>query len=329
MPVVAGAREFGVALVVVGTATAVAQASGDWWNLPDGCPEGATLEGSAPPLGHSVWCENAAGQRHGPFADWFPSNQQRTRGRYVAGERDGTWTFWFETGAKMSEGEFRDGQLEGVWTYWDASDGGRMIARKVFDRGKLLRTHSMKPEKKPARRAQARGAQVYGGAFGIAILGLPQELTDLSDPLSSQSVLPFGFSADLYAGVALTPTLAVLGELTLGSQTLATVKRCYITCGDSTDVGSIITGLAVARLDLDDRVSARVGLGIGRVGVSLNATGAEGVSSWGAAGMVGLELSGLRWRGNDVTFQFLVNGMRLRSSLGFSVGGLAGIGMRR
>lgn len=81
-----------------------------WWTDDEPCPDGATLEGAAPPDGTEVWCARDDGTKHGPSTTWHEGG----------------------TG-KAAEGRYRDGNQHGVWTWWSAGDSPwRQV---VFDHG--------------------------------------------------------------------------------------------------------------------------------------------------------------------------------------------------
>ncbi len=59
---------------------------------PVQCPDGAHAKLRETYAGIRVWCENAAGQRHGPARSWFSTGRYlMSRGRYENNERTGEW----------------------------------------------------------------------------------------------------------------------------------------------------------------------------------------------------------------------------------------------
>lgn len=59
---------------------------------PVQCPNGARAKLRESYAGLHVWCENAAGRKHGPARSWFSTGRYlMSRGRYKNGERIGEW----------------------------------------------------------------------------------------------------------------------------------------------------------------------------------------------------------------------------------------------
>lgn len=59
---------------------------------PVQCPDGARAKLRESYAGIHVWCEDAAGRKHGPARSWFSTGRYlMSRGRYENGERAGEW----------------------------------------------------------------------------------------------------------------------------------------------------------------------------------------------------------------------------------------------
>jgi antitoxin component YwqK of YwqJK toxin-antitoxin module len=105
--------------------------------LPDAttlnCPSGASvrvhLDGA-----HCV--RAATGQRHGPFASFWPDGAPMARGAYVDGELDGEWIVRYQDGALRSQGHYLAGVRTGAWAF-DAPDG-RPLRREVLAAGEVI-----------------------------------------------------------------------------------------------------------------------------------------------------------------------------------------------
>ncbi len=82
----------------------------------DGCPEGASLKGDAPPDGTEQWCEMDDGKKHGPYARYHDSGQKAEAGDYKNGQKAGPWKAWYEDGQLNWEAEFYDDVRDGPYT---------------------------------------------------------------------------------------------------------------------------------------------------------------------------------------------------------------------
>lgn len=59
---------------------------------PPECPDGARARLREGQTAVYLWCENAAGEKHGPARSWYhPGRRLKARGRYENGRRVGRW----------------------------------------------------------------------------------------------------------------------------------------------------------------------------------------------------------------------------------------------
>ncbi|HTQ45831.1 MAG TPA: hypothetical protein VMI75_23915, partial [Polyangiaceae bacterium] len=47
------------------------------------CPDGASLQGDAPPKGNLQWCARADGVKDGRWTEWHPNGHVKTEGQYA------------------------------------------------------------------------------------------------------------------------------------------------------------------------------------------------------------------------------------------------------
>src|SRR5687768_5539675 len=89
-----------------------AESNPDWWTSKAPCPDGAALDGAAPPAGSGVACLLAS-VPHGPKTT-FHKNGQRDRSEvYYRGKLHGRFTVHYESGTLAEEGRYANGELEG------------------------------------------------------------------------------------------------------------------------------------------------------------------------------------------------------------------------
>lgn len=62
------------------------------------------------------------GNKEGPWTNYFPSGQVKSKGRYVENNRSGKWIFYFESGKRMQTGEYKQDAPDGEWI-WYYPDG--------------------------------------------------------------------------------------------------------------------------------------------------------------------------------------------------------------
>jgi antitoxin component YwqK of YwqJK toxin-antitoxin module len=82
--------------------------------VEDPCPGGTQLFEKA----QRRWCENAQGQKHGPFRSWHPAGVRAAMGRYRGGLCAGLWTTWHANGQRESNGHCEHGEQTGHWVWW-------------------------------------------------------------------------------------------------------------------------------------------------------------------------------------------------------------------
>jgi hypothetical protein len=100
----------------------------------DECPKGTTLTGKAPPEDVSQGCTNAAGQRHGPWTEFWPGGGKWREGQYKAGKHHGHWTVFRPNGKKLYEADYRNGFLHGkIVVYYE---GGQKKVEGAYTFGK-------------------------------------------------------------------------------------------------------------------------------------------------------------------------------------------------
>ena len=68
-----------------------------------GCPDGATLQGKAPPEGTVQWCAKPGGVKHGKWIEYHTNGKAKTEGQYADGKMDGHWVTYYDTGKKKEE----------------------------------------------------------------------------------------------------------------------------------------------------------------------------------------------------------------------------------
>jgi hypothetical protein len=109
-----------------------------WWAEARPCPEGATLQGAAPPDGSEVWCARADGSRHGPSTTWHPgSTAKAAEGRYAAGNQHGVWTWWSAGDTPWRQVAFAHGIRHGRVVLWNGQ--GTVTRVEEWERGTRTR----------------------------------------------------------------------------------------------------------------------------------------------------------------------------------------------
>lgn len=108
-----GALTLGLCATLLGCACGGGACGGQ----DDGCPEGARLQGTAPPEGTEQWCEKQGeeGVKHGNYQKWYPSGARREAGHYKDGDKSGEWTAWYEGGQINWQAEYYDGVKAGPY----------------------------------------------------------------------------------------------------------------------------------------------------------------------------------------------------------------------
>jgi antitoxin component YwqK of YwqJK toxin-antitoxin module len=93
-----------------------------WWDAGDAaCPEGAKIDGKAPPEGDEIWCALPDGTKHGMWTWFYELDHKLSEGAY---ERDlpvGLWTTWYPNGNVKLQGHYVGGKEDGVWYGWHAN----------------------------------------------------------------------------------------------------------------------------------------------------------------------------------------------------------------
>jgi hypothetical protein len=125
----------------------------------DDCPKGTTQTGKAPPDGVSQGCTTAAGQRHGPWTEFWPSGTKWRVGEFKNGKHHGHWTVFRPNGKKLYEADYKNGflhgkivvyyeneqkRIEGAYTFGKANgrwvaytETGSEVGQLLFDAGNV------------------------------------------------------------------------------------------------------------------------------------------------------------------------------------------------
>jgi hypothetical protein len=98
-----------LAWVLITPATASAQMAFH----SDECPKGTTQTGKVPPEDLSQGCTTPAGERNGPWTDYWPGGNKWREGQYKAGKHHGHWTVFRPDGKKLYEADYKNGFLHG------------------------------------------------------------------------------------------------------------------------------------------------------------------------------------------------------------------------
>lgn len=125
----------------------------------DECPKGTTQTGKTPPEDVSQGCTTAAGERNGPWTDFWPSGGKWREGQYKAGKHHGHWTafrpngkklyevgykagflhgkivVYYENGQKKVEGAYSFGKADGRWVAY--TESGSEVGQLLFDGGNV------------------------------------------------------------------------------------------------------------------------------------------------------------------------------------------------
>jgi hypothetical protein len=86
------------------------------------CPQGAILDGSAPPKGLRQRCQKSVSERHGASREWYEDGTERTYTEWWEGRKHGRFILRYKTGKVRSEGAHVHGEPAGDWKYY-AEDG--------------------------------------------------------------------------------------------------------------------------------------------------------------------------------------------------------------
>lgn len=138
-----------------------------WWEQAAPCPEGAQLQGAAPPVGARIWCElQDAGLAlpHGPETGFWADGTTRYERLWESGHYDGEYKAWYPGGRMEVEGRFEADQQVGTWRWWYESGGLKTV--DSFDGGVLNGTSIRYYEngKKAFERPYVNG-QLHGTAY--------------------------------------------------------------------------------------------------------------------------------------------------------------------
>ena len=92
------------------------------------CPEGARIEGYAPPDGDAWACvlhdTGADPIRHGWSVEYWPNGSIKLALEYAHGEPHGRFSRWSMTGQLVARGHYEGGRQIGYWWYWGALELG-------------------------------------------------------------------------------------------------------------------------------------------------------------------------------------------------------------
>ena len=91
------------------------------------CPEGARIQGEAPPRGVKQWCALEDGTQQGPSVFWFAFGRRRVEASFCEGRLCGAYRRWWDNGQLAEEGTYEDDQKHGVFTDWDANGTKRVF----------------------------------------------------------------------------------------------------------------------------------------------------------------------------------------------------------
>jgi antitoxin component YwqK of YwqJK toxin-antitoxin module len=109
-----------------------------WWEQSAPCPEGAFLQGAAPPVGARIWCEiqdTGLVLPHGPETGFWADGSTRYERLWNTGRYDGEYKAWYPGGRLEVEGRFQADQQVGTWRWWYESGGIKTV--DSFDGGVL------------------------------------------------------------------------------------------------------------------------------------------------------------------------------------------------
>lgn len=94
------------------------------------CPEGAVMEGAAPPQGLRQRCQKSGAERHGASREWYENRHERSYSEWWEGEKHGRFTLWYKNGRMRSEGAHRYGVPAGKWRYF--REDGSLQQQQTF-----------------------------------------------------------------------------------------------------------------------------------------------------------------------------------------------------
>jgi hypothetical protein len=125
----------------------------------DECPKGTMQTGKVPPDDLSQGCTTGAGERNGPWTDYWPGGSKWREGQYKANKHHGHWTVFRPNGKKLYEADYKNGflhgkivifyesgqkKVEGGYTFgkadgrWVAyTEGGSEVGQLLFDAGNV------------------------------------------------------------------------------------------------------------------------------------------------------------------------------------------------
>lgn len=94
------------------------------------CPEGAVLDGAAPPGGLRQRCQKSVSERHGASREWYEDGRERTYSEWWQGRKHGRFKLWYKNGRVRSEGAHRHGAAAGSWKYYN--EDGSVSEEQTF-----------------------------------------------------------------------------------------------------------------------------------------------------------------------------------------------------
>jgi hypothetical protein len=154
------ASQSGIAAVCLGLVLCVStQAHAELGAPEEECPKGLSFSGKAPPADAERGCVDGAGQRQGPWTQWWPNGAKWREEAYKDGKQHGRSTAWRPDGGKLYEAEYKSGflngsitvyhangqkKVEGAYTFgkpngrWVAyTEDGKEVGQLLFDAGKV------------------------------------------------------------------------------------------------------------------------------------------------------------------------------------------------
>ncbi len=95
------------------------------------CPEGAVLDGHAPPVGFRQRCQKNELERHGGLREWYENGRERAYSEWWKGEKHGRFALWFPNGKLRNEGAHSFNRPAGQWTYY--GENGAILQQKTYE----------------------------------------------------------------------------------------------------------------------------------------------------------------------------------------------------
>lgn len=81
------------------------------------CPEGLKQVGLEPPKGDQIYCQNTAGEMHGPYVEWFNEKSKSVQGSYANGLENGEWIYWHKNGQVQAKVRFQNGNISNLESF--------------------------------------------------------------------------------------------------------------------------------------------------------------------------------------------------------------------